>query len=519
MRRGVESLLNSLNGTRSNLLKARQESAEKQNELNMLHAQASAAAQLEAELIEIQKHATVNYETGTVRVDVGGQEKLLTLDEVAAKVGSNDEELKDNMFTSNLADPAVLHADLRLLLDIVVLVAASAVAGMIASILSMPPILGYIASGVLVGPNGLHVVQKIIQIETLSSFGSIFFLFSHGMEYKNEEQRKFQSIAVGGCLLSSVMCTFGIASYTLLSGIASTPLEGGLLGISSSLSSLSVVLTFLAENKIEKTTHAKVMIGFLAFQGLLIGILFSIPPALSGGSVSVGGLSVAIFRAVLGIILISSFALLVMKTIVPQMLHFLSRRTDELFLLGVVSLALIFSLLTELLGLSLDLGSSLAGIAVSATPFAEKTRAVIQPLSSIFSSMLFASIGMIISPSFVMANIGIIMSIVVNVSLIKLVVITCIVRAFNYRLNTAIICGLTLAHISEFSLLFSSKLQSHLLLTRRSYLLFVSGTVLTLFFQPLFMRLISFMYPSLMTRRRLHSRHYAHRGNSRLSRV
>ncbi len=518
MRRGVEELLRSLNGTRSNLLKARQESHQKQNELNMLHAQAKAAAELEAELIEIQKHATVNYETGTVRVDVGGQQKVLSLDEVAAKVGQKDIGGEDEghdavLYAGNLADPAVLHADLRLLLDIVVLVGASALGGMLASVLGLPPILGYIAAGVIVGPSGCSVVKKVVQLETLSSFGSIFFLFAHGMEYSHEEQRKFQSIAVGGCLLSSVLSTFGIQMYAVVSGIASTPLEGALLGISSALSSLSVVLAFLTENKVEQTTHAKVMIGFLAFQGLLIGVLFSIPPALSGGSVSVGGIGVAVGRALVGVSLIVSFAYLVGTRIVPQMLHFLSKKSEELFLLGVVSLAMIFSLLTELLGLSLDLGASFAGLVVSATPFAKRTRVVIQPLSAIFSSMLFASIGMIINPSFVLQNIGIIMSVVVNVCLIKFFVITFVVRMFHYPMNTAIICGITLAHISEFSLLFSSKLQAHLLLSRRGYLIFLSATVLTLFISPLYMRLLSFMYPNLMKRRRLGS------SRKRLSRV
>jgi len=518
MRKGVEGLLASLNGTRSKWIKAKKESTQMQSELNTLHAQAKAAAQLEAELLEIQKHATVNYETGTVQVAVGGEQKVLSLDEVAAKVGQKDigeDESHDAvLYAGNLADPAVLHADMRLLLDIVVLVGASALGGMFASVLRLPPILGYIAAGIIVGPSGFSVVKKVVQLETLSSFGSIFFLFAHGMEYSFEEQRKFQSIAVGGCLLSCIMSTFAIQMYAVVSGIADTPLEGGLLGISSSLSSLSVVLGFLVENKVEQTTHAKVMIGFLAFQGLLIGVLFSIPPALSGGSVSVGGVGVAIGRALIGVSLIVSFAYLVGTRIVPQMLHFLSQKSEELFLLGVVSLAMTFSLLTELLGLSLDLGASFAGLVVSATPFSKRTRLVIKPLAAIFSSMLFASIGMIINPAFLLQNIGIIMSVVVNVCLIKFFVITVIVRMFNYPINTAIICGITLAHISEFSLLFSSKLQANLLLSRRGYLIFLSATVLTLFISPLYMRLLSFMYPNLMRRRRLGSSR-----KTRLSRV
>ena len=83
--------------------------------------------------------------------------------------------------SGNLADPAVLHADLRLLLDIVLLLSAATIGGMLAAVVGMPPIVGYIAGGVLVGPMGWGLVKSVVQVETLAQFGSIFFLFEHGV--------------------------------------------------------------------------------------------------------------------------------------------------------------------------------------------------------------------------------------------------------------------------------------------------------------------------------------------------
>ena len=99
----------------------------------------------------------MNYETGEVELRQGGKLSRLTVDEAAAKVkfkGGSDE---------NLTDPAVLHADLRLLLDIVLLLSAATIGGMLAAVVGMPPIVGYIAGGVLVGPMGWGLVKSVVQ--------------------------------------------------------------------------------------------------------------------------------------------------------------------------------------------------------------------------------------------------------------------------------------------------------------------------------------------------------------------
>ncbi|GBG34226.1 UDP-N-acetylglucosamine transferase subunit ALG14-like [Hondaea fermentalgiana] len=526
VKQGVEDLVSSLSGTKQNLKDAKKESLDMTKELESIHQQAVAAARLQKEIAEIQEHARINYETGQVELALEtGETSQLTLDEVAKKFelaklekskahqlynsedgrekagpGGKAYDKKDEIL-SKLADPAVLHADLRLLLDIVLLLGSATIGGMLAAVGYMPPLIGYIAGGVIVGPSGLDLVYTVVEVDTLAQFGSVFFLFAHGLEYSFSEQRQFQTVAVGGCFLSTAICAVCIQLYALGSGIVQSPLEGGLLGLSSSLSSLSLVLDYLHDQQLLHTVHGKVMVGFLTFQGFLMGLLFSLPPAISGGVVSVGGVGLALFRSLSGILFVAAFAYLFSRYALPTLLEFLSKNRsnyDELYLLGVVSLAMVMALLTEFLGLSLDLGAFFAGLMLAGTPYMKRTMAAIQPLASVFAALLFASIGMIINPSFFWTNLGVISIVVIQIVVIKVIVGTTVVRLFSYSWKVSVFTGIGLAHVGEFSLLFSSKLQAHLLLSRRAYLIFLAATVTTIVLAPLVLRMMHFVLPRIL---------------------
>lgn len=506
VKEGVENLVSSLSEKQNNLLIAKHESSDLGRELERAREQASAAELLEKEINEIQEHAKINYETGLIELEQEtGVISQLSLEEVAAKVqqghryhGHDD---KTDDILSNLADPAVLHADLRLLLDIVLLLGSATIGGMMAAVCYMPPIIGYIFGGIIVGPSGLDLIHTVVEVDTLAQFGSVFFLFAHGLEYSLSEQRQFQTVAVGGCLLTTALCAICIQGYTLATGIVQTPLEGALLGLSSSLSSLSLVLDYLHTQRLLHTVHGKVMVGFLTFQGLMMGLIFSIPPAISGGVVSMGGITYALSKSSFGIAVVAFFGFFFSRYMMPTLLEFLTKNRanyDELYLLGVVSLAMVMALLTEFLGLSLDLGAFFAGLMLAGTPYMKRTATAIQPLAQVFAAMLFASIGMIINPNFFWANLGVIFIVVIQIVVIKVIIVTIVLRIFNYSWNVSVVSGIGLAHVGEFSLLFSSKLQAHLLLSRRAYLIFLAATVTTIVLAPLVLRAMHIVIPKIM---------------------
>ena len=508
VKKGVEHLVTLLDGANAKLYYVKKANSDQSEEITRLQEQQMAANNLAREISDIQEHARINYETGHVELALAtGEMEQLTLDELAAKVQSvrGGETMKSNHETdeilSGLADPAVLHADLRLLIDIVLLLGSATIGGVTVSMVSMPPLIGYVASGIVIGPSGFDLIHTVVEVDTLAQFGSVFFLFAHGLENNVSGEREFLSVAAGGCLLATIVCALCIQMYVLMAGIAQSNIEGGLLGLSSSLASLSLVLDYLHEQKLLSSEHGKVMVSILTFQGLMMGFLFSIPPAISDGVITYYGVGFAMMRSFIAILAVIACAGAFARWAMPPMMNFLLNKdtgSNELYLLGVVSITMVMALITEHLGLSLDLGSFFAGLMFSSSPRKKKTMTLIQPLASVFASMLFASIGMIINPTFFWMNMVEILIVVAQIVIIKMVVITTVVRIFNFSWETSIKCGMGMAHVGEFSLLFSSKLQAHLLLSRRAYLILLAATATTLAIAPVALRFVNVMAPALL---------------------
>lgn len=499
VRKGVEQLLQSLKGAQNNLNEIRRESSEREEELSTLQKQAAAAAQLERDISEIQERARVNYETGEVELE-GGRQLLSSL--------SGDVMNKHKIALP--VDAAIMHADPKLLLDVVVLLGAATAGGTLASAVSMPHIIGYLLGGAFVGPSGWGLVKAVVQVETLAQFGGVFFLFGHGLEFSLKEQRKFQTVSVGGALLSAALISVTVQISTLVSGIVSGPLEGALLGMSVSLSSLSVVLEYLHGHNLLQSTPAKVMVGMLGVQGFLVGLFFSIPPALSEEASNVVvpkqlgqvqqpeekqtfDVAVSLLTSFIYALFTSALAFAATRHVLPKIFASSFITGDqELYLLVVVSLAMFMALMTESFGLSLDLGAFLAGLMLSELDDgSHRTKRVIQPLSSVFGAMLFASLGMMLNAEFFWRNLSEILIIALQLVAVKTVIVWCVVRLFDFSFRTSIFCAVGLSHVGELSLLFSSKLQAYNLLSRRAYLLFLAATFATLAMAPLVLRLLA----------------------------
>ena len=171
-------------------------------------------------------------------------------------------------------------------------------------------------------------------------------------------------------------------------------------------------------------------------------------------------MAVALGRAMLGIAFVVAVVQLFARHAMPRVLDLMLRRAkhEELFLLGVVSIAMLTAVLTEMLGLSLDLGAFFAGLMFAGTKYMDRTITLVRPLANVFGGMLFASIGMIINPGYFWNNLGSILMVVFVLFATKLACTTAVVRVFGYSVPTAMVTAMGLSHVGEFSLLFSSKL-------------------------------------------------------------
>lgn len=375
-----------------------------------------------------------------------------------------------------------MQEDFRLIVDLVTVLGIAAVGGLLAALLRQPALLGYLLGGMIVGPAGLGLIKEVIQVETLAQFGVAFLLFALGVEFSLSELRKVQKISLGGGGLQIILTVLVTTAIALGVGWVTSASQGLFLGSVLSLSSTAVVLKCLTERNETDTPHAQVMLGILVVQDLAVGLMLAVFPVLDKPPEEIG---IALGWAVLQIGLLALGAVVAGIWIIPPLLRFLARtESRELFLLGVVALCLGIALLTEHLGLSIEMGAFIAGLMISEVEYADQTLAYVEPLRDIFATLFFAAIGMLIDPLFLWQHLEVILGLVALVVIGKSLIITPVVKLFGYSWRTAILAGLGLAQIGEFSFVLASAGQLLGLVSRQVYLLILGTTAVTLVVTP-----------------------------------
>ena len=386
-----------------------------------------------------------------------------------------------------------MQEDFRLIVDLVSVFAVAACGGLLAALLRQPVLLGYLIGGMVVGPAGLGLIKELIQVETLAQFGVAFLLFALGVEFSFTELKKVQAIALGGGGLQIALTILITVLVCGLTGAwAYLPAKGVFLGGILSLSSTAVVLKCLMERNETETPHGQVMLGILVVQDLALGLMIAVLPALHQPAES---LVIAVLLALLRIGLFAAGAVAAGIWLIPPLLRLLARtESRELFLLGVVALCLGIALLTEYMGLSIEMGAFVAGLMISEVEYADQTLTYVEPLRDIFASLFFASIGMLIDPVFLWNNLELILGLVTLVFVGKFLIITPLVKLFRYPLKTALIVGFGLAQIGEFSFVLASEGQALGLVSRRVYSLILGTTAVTLVLTPFVLRLVPILF-------------------------
>lgn len=381
-----------------------------------------------------------------------------------------------------------MQEDFRLIVDLVSVLAAAAVGGLLAALLRQPILLGYLVAGMVIGPAGFGFIKELVQVETLAQFGVAFLLFALGVEFSFSELNKVKGISLGGGILQITLTILVTTLAALGMGWVSSAPQGVFLGAILSLSSTAVVLKSLMERNETGTPHGQVMLGMLVVQDLALGLMLAVLPALDKPAEEIG---LAMGWALLQTGLFAGGAIIAGIWVIPPLLRMLARtESRELFLLGVVALCLGIALLTEHLGLSIEMGAFVAGLMISEVEYADQTLTYVEPLRDIFATLFFAAIGMLIDPLFLWNNLELILGLVALVFIGKFLIVTPLVMLFRYPLKTALITGLGLAQIGEFSFVLASEGQSLGLVSRRVYLLILGTTAVTLVLTPFVLRLI-----------------------------
>ncbi len=388
-----------------------------------------------------------------------------------------------------------MQEDFRLILDIVTVLAAASVGGYVASLSRQPVLLGYLLAGILVGPTGLGWIKEVVQVETLAQFGVTFLIFTLGVEFSFAQLKKVRGIALSGGGLQILLTILATTVLTLLIGWFTDPAKGVFLGAILSLSSTAVVMKSLTEANQTETPHGQAMLGILIIQDLAVGLMLAVLPALDHPLSEIG---LAIGKAVLEIGLFGVGAVVVGIYVLPVVLKLLAQReSKELFLLGVISLCSGIALLTQKLGISSEIGAFVAGLMISEVEYADQTLDYVEPVRDVFAALFFAAIGMLIDPSFILSHLFLISILVALVVLGKFAIITPLTLLFNYPVRCAILVGLGLAQIGEFSFVLASEGQALGLVSRQTYLLIISTTAATLLVTPFLLQIAPHLFKLL----------------------
>ena len=340
-------------------------------------------------------------------------------------------------------------------LELTLLYLLAAVLGVVACrSLKLPPMLGYLAVGIVIGPHALALSADSDGVRHLGEFGVVFLMFVIGLEFNLPKLRSMRRHVFGlgllQVLLTIVLATLGslfLASMapTLWKMEWQTALA---LSGAIAMSSTAIVVKLLAERLEMDSEHGKRVMGVLLFQDLAVVPLLVLIPALGSTpdklfmALALAGLKATVL---VGILLTGG------QRVMRWWLTIVARRkSEELFVLNLLLVTLALSWLTELAGLSLALGAFIAGMLISETEFKHQVETDIRPFHDVLLGLFFISIGMMLDWRIVLERWPMVLLLATVPVLFKLVLVTGLARSLGATAGVSLRTGLYLAQAGEF---------------------------------------------------------------------
>lgn len=355
--------------------------------------------------------------------------------------------------------------------------------------LGLPPIVGYLLAGIILGPFTPGLIADTEIATELAEIGVILLMFGVGIHFSFRDLLSVRRVAVPGAIGQSVIATLlGVGLAVSLGwGVAA----GVVLGFSLSVASTVVLLRALTQRGALETVHGRVAVGWLIVEDLFTVLVLVLLPSFAvvvtaGGALTIDLLApvaVAVAKAAaLGLLMVAVGA-----RVVPWVLLQVARDgSRELFTLSVLAVAIGIAFASSaIFGVSLALGAFLAGAVVGETDLSHKAANDALPLRDAFSVLFFVSVGMLIDPAYLLANPLAILAVVVLVVVGKSLAALVIVSAMGYPLRTGLTVGAGLAQIGEFSFILATAGVAAGILPVEAHQLIVAGALISITLNPL----------------------------------
>lgn len=366
--------------------------------------------------------------------------------------------------------------EIPILKDIVIILGLSVLIILLFNRLKIPPILGFLITGIISGPHGLNLVNAGHEVELLSEIGIIFLLFVIGIEFSLKGLASIKNTVLWGGLMQ-VGGTIGLT--TLSATWFGMPLQTAIfLGFLFSLSSTAIVLKMLQEKGEITSPHGRVAVGILIFQDIIVVLMMLVTPILAGKSEDPLNDLLVLTIKLIGILVV---LFLLGKYVVPTLFKLVVKaKSRELFILTTVVLCFATAWMTSAVGLSLALGAFFAGLIISESDYSHQATANILPFREIFISFFFVSIGMLLDLNFFIENILTIHLAAFAVVVLKIIVLVITVLVLKYPPRTVILTALSLFQVGEFAFLLSATGMQYELMSNHIYQHFLAISIISM---------------------------------------
>ena len=347
--------------------------------------------------------------------------------------------------------------------------------------IKFPSIVGFLITGIIIGPYGLKLITDIAGIQFLAEIGVAFLLFTIGIEIPlSRFLRHLSEILLTGGL--QVLCTF-IAGLVIGLALQLSLSQSIFIGFILTHSSSALILKLLKDRGDEESLQGRISLGIILFQDIIVVAMMLLIPYLAGGQeLNAWAIVWKLLQSALIIILILVVARYVIPVILEKLVNMQMR---DVFVITSVVIILGIAGVTQSLGLSLAIGAFLAGLALSDTDFTHQIISDINPFRDLFLSIFFVSFGMILDLNFLRANPYQIIFAAMLIIFIKAAIVFGLVRVLGYPLRAALLSGVLLSQIGEFSFVLAAQGFKSNIISGAIYQSFIGASVLTFIFTPL----------------------------------
>ncbi|AEP10854.1 monovalent cation:proton antiporter family protein [Chloracidobacterium thermophilum] len=374
-----------------------------------------------------------------------------------------------------------MHIEIPVLRDIVLLLLASLPIVFVCGRLRLPTIIGYMLTGVVIGPSGLGVIGDVHAVETLAEIGVVLLLFTIGLEFSLEKLLAMQRVVfLGGGMQVGVT----IVAAMLLAhwGVGLAWPSAIFVGFLVALSSTAIVLKTYVDRAESDTPHGRMAIGILLFQDLCIVPMMLFLPLLSGQRTANLWYILKTLGLAAGSVLL---IMLLARRVFPFLLQWLvTLRSREVFVSFAVLACLGTAWLTSQAGLSLALGAFIAGVVLSESEYSHQIVADILPFRDIFNGIFFVSIGMLLSLEVLTTTWPVVLGLVALIVVGKTVLAFAAIKALGRTPRVALMAALGIAQIGEFSFVLLKVGAEAGLLEGAAYQTFLAASILTMLATP-----------------------------------